>query len=114
MPRAAARTAACPAVPGCSRALCQAGLAPGRAQFGLGRAEGGALLPPGAAVSTGVCNTGALSRQSLSPARAVGWREREKRHAIVMAAAKAERQRRQTRAYDKQTVDRFRGASFKE
>lgn len=46
---------------------------------------------------------GASSRQSLSPACAVGWREGKKRHAIVMAAVKAERQRQQTRAYEKQT-----------
>lgn len=47
----------------------------------------------------------ASSRQrlSLSPTRAVAWREGKKRHAIVMAAVKAERQRRQTRAYEKQT-----------
>lgn len=76
-----------------------------------GRAKGGALLPPGAAVGTGVRNTGALSRQSLSPTCPVGWREGKKRHAIVKAVAKAERQRQQTRAYERQTVDRFRDIS---
>lgn len=46
---------------------------------------------------------GASSRQSLSPTCAVAWREGKKRHAIVMAAVKAERQSQQTRAYEKQT-----------
>lgn len=46
---------------------------------------------------------GASSRQSLSATCAVAWREGRKRHAIVMAAVKAERQRQQTRAYEEQT-----------
>lgn len=55
-------------------------------------------------LSVEVCAVqGASSRQSLSPTCAAGWREGKKRHAIVMAAVKAERQRRQTRAYEKQT-----------
>lgn len=56
-------------------------------------------------LSVEVCTTqGASSRQSLSPTCAVGWREGKKRHAIVMAAVKAERQKRQTRVYEKQTA----------
>lgn len=43
-----------------SRALRQAGLAPGRLQVGPGRAKGGASLPPAAAVGIGECNTGGL------------------------------------------------------
>lgn len=56
------------------------------------------------AVSTIVHNIEASSRQDC----AEGWRERKKRNVIVMATAKAERQKQQTRLSEKHTVDRFR------
>lgn len=92
-----------------SRPWLLLGLAPGWAGLwqgagwpGAGQKEELCYVPELLSVEVCVIQ-GASSRQSLSPACAVGWREGKKRHAIVMAAVKAERQRRQSRAYEKQT-----------
>jgi len=104
---ATARTAACPAVPGCSRPRARLGWP----LAGLGRRRSFAIswsCHPYRCV-----RHRASSGQSLSSAHAVGWRGRKRRRAIVMAAVKAERQRRQSRACEKQAVDKVRGGSSK-
>lgn len=79
-----------------------AGLWQGAGWPGAGQKEELRYIPELLSVEVCVIQ-GASSGQSLSPTCAVGWREGKKRHAIVMAAVRAERQRRQTRAYEKQT-----------
>lgn len=103
----------------CAQSSSQVSKVPSRPWLFLGLAPGWAGLWPSAGwpraglkeelccvpelLSVEVHVTQGASSLSLSPTCAVAWREGKKRHAIVMASGKAERERRQTRAYEKQT-----------
>lgn len=65
-------------------------------------------------LSVQVCVTRGPHQSRACHTPVLWFGEEERRHAIDMAAAKAERQRRQTGACAKQTVDRFRGSPSKE